>query len=57
MIEICSKIVYTLTNIKYTAVIVPHMGSATVKTRIDMSLTAAQNILNGLEDKPLVYEL
>ncbi|XP_043803991.1 glyoxylate reductase/hydroxypyruvate reductase-like isoform X1 [Apis laboriosa] len=39
------------------AIIVPHMGSATVKTRIDMSLTAAQNILNGLEDKPLVYEL
>ncbi|OAD54394.1 Glyoxylate reductase/hydroxypyruvate reductase [Eufriesea mexicana] len=39
------------------AVIIPHMGSATVKTRIDMSLTAAQNILNGLENKPLVYEL
>ncbi|CAL7951696.1 unnamed protein product [Xylocopa violacea] len=39
------------------AVIIPHMGSATVKTRSDMSLTAAQNILNGLEGKPLVYEL
>ena len=39
------------------AVIIPHMGSATVKTRTDMSITAAQNILNGLEGKPLVYEL
>ncbi|XP_076754164.1 glyoxylate reductase/hydroxypyruvate reductase [Xylocopa sonorina] len=39
------------------AVIIPHLGSATVKTRNDMSLTAAQNILNGLEGKPLVYEL
>ncbi|KZC10382.1 PREDICTED: glyoxylate reductase/hydroxypyruvate reductase-like [Dufourea novaeangliae] len=39
------------------AVIVPHLGSATVKTRRDMSIAAAQNILNGLEGKPLVYEL
>ena len=39
------------------AVIIPHLGSATVKTRRDMSTTAAQNILNGLEGKPLVYEL
>ncbi|XP_076164204.1 glyoxylate reductase/hydroxypyruvate reductase [Ptiloglossa arizonensis] len=39
------------------AVIIPHLGSATVKTRRDMSITAAQNILNGLEGKPLVYEL
>ncbi|KAG7208619.1 hypothetical protein KM043_014826 [Ampulex compressa] len=39
------------------AVVLPHLGSATVKTRNDMSSTAAQNILNGLENKPLVYEL
>lgn len=39
------------------AVIVPHLGSATLKTRTNMSIAAAQNILNGLEGKPLVYEL
>ncbi|KOC67667.1 Glyoxylate reductase/hydroxypyruvate reductase [Habropoda laboriosa] len=39
------------------AVIIPHLGSATIKTRVDMSLAAAQNILNGLEGKPLLYEL
>ncbi|KAK9300763.1 hypothetical protein QLX08_006630 [Tetragonisca angustula] len=39
------------------AVVIPHLGSATVKTRNDMSFTAAQNILNGLEGKPLIYEL
>ncbi|XP_018373739.1 PREDICTED: glyoxylate reductase/hydroxypyruvate reductase-like isoform X2 [Trachymyrmex cornetzi] len=37
--------------------ITPHIGSATIKTRNDMSIIAAQNILNGLEDKPLVYPL
>ncbi|KAL2734425.1 glyoxylate reductase/hydroxypyruvate reductase-like [Vespula squamosa] len=39
------------------AVIIPHLGSATIKTRNDMSIIAAQNILNGLDGKPLVYEL
>ncbi|KAI4494933.1 PREDICTED: glyoxylate reductase/hydroxypyruvate reductase-like isoform X1 [Polistes canadensis] len=39
------------------AVLLPHLGSATVKTRSDMSIVAAQNILNGLAGKPLVYEL
>ncbi|XP_046734069.1 glyoxylate reductase/hydroxypyruvate reductase-like [Diprion similis] len=39
------------------AVIIPHLGSATVKTRSDMATTAAQNVINGLEGKPLVYEL
>ncbi|XP_012227776.2 glyoxylate reductase/hydroxypyruvate reductase isoform X1 [Linepithema humile] len=39
------------------AVIVPHLGSATIKTRNDMSTIAAQNILNGLEGKPLIYPL
>ncbi|XP_029163815.1 glyoxylate reductase/hydroxypyruvate reductase-like [Nylanderia fulva] len=39
------------------AEIIPHLGSATIKTRNDMSRVAAQNILNGLEGKPLVYPL
>lgn len=39
------------------AVIIPHLGSATVKTRNNMGIVAAQNILNGLDGKPLVYEL
>lgn len=37
--------------------IMPHLGSATIKTRNDMSIIAAQNVLNGLEGKPLVYPL
>ncbi|XP_033228469.1 glyoxylate reductase/hydroxypyruvate reductase-like isoform X2 [Belonocnema kinseyi] len=39
------------------AVILPHLGSATVKTREDMAMIAAQNIINGLEGKPLPYPL
>lgn len=41
----------------FFVVIIPHLGSATTKTRNDMSIIAAQNILNGLDGKPLVYEL
>ncbi|XP_057327058.1 glyoxylate reductase/hydroxypyruvate reductase-like [Microplitis mediator] len=37
--------------------IVPHIGSATVKTRNDMAVVAAQNIINAMEGKPLVYPL
>lgn len=37
--------------------ILPHLGSATVKTRNDMATVAAQNIINGLDGKPLVYPL
>ncbi|XP_032671098.1 glyoxylate reductase/hydroxypyruvate reductase-like [Odontomachus brunneus] len=37
--------------------ILPHLGTATLKTRNNMSITAAQNILNGLEGKSLVYPL
>ncbi|KAL0099233.1 hypothetical protein PUN28_020066 [Cardiocondyla obscurior] len=37
--------------------IVPHLGSATIKTRTDMAIIAAQNIVNGLEGKPLVHSL
>lgn len=44
-------------NFYLIAEIIPHLGSATIKTRNDMSTIAAQNILNGLEGKPLVYPL
>lgn len=37
--------------------IVPHQGSATVKTRNSMSTIAAQNLLNALEGKPMIYPL
>ncbi|KAK0087195.1 hypothetical protein PV325_001564 [Microctonus aethiopoides] len=37
--------------------ILPHLGSATVKTRNDMATVAAQNIINGLDGKSLVYPL
>lgn len=35
-------------------VIIPHLGSATNKTRDDMAILAAQNILNALEGKPMI---
>ncbi|XP_063244144.1 glyoxylate reductase/hydroxypyruvate reductase-like [Bacillus rossius redtenbacheri] len=34
-------------------VVVPHLGSATLKTRTDMAVLAAQNIIAGLEGRPL----
>lgn len=34
-------------------VIIPHLGSATVRTRNDMAIIAAINILAGLSDKPM----
>lgn len=37
--------------------IIPHLGSATIKTRNDMSTVAAKNILNGLDGLPLIYPL
>lgn len=36
-------------------VLIPHLGSATNKTRDDMAILAAQNVLNGIEGKPLIY--
>jgi glyoxylate/hydroxypyruvate reductase len=36
-------------------VIIPHLGSATIRTRDDMSKTAALNILNGLSGNSMVY--
>ncbi|KAH0564420.1 glyoxylate reductase/hydroxypyruvate reductase-like [Cotesia glomerata] len=43
----------TLPNLE----IVPHIGSATVRTRNNMAIVAAQNLINALEGKPLVYPL
>ncbi|XP_051158686.1 glyoxylate reductase/hydroxypyruvate reductase-like [Leptopilina boulardi] len=39
------------------AVILPHLGSATVKTREEMSMIAAENIINALEGKPMPFAL
>ncbi|KAK0179593.1 hypothetical protein PV327_005331 [Microctonus hyperodae] len=44
---------FTLPNFE----ILPHLGSSTVKTRNDMATVAAQNIINALDGKPLVYPL
>ena len=41
----------------FFTVVIPHMGSQTVETRNDMAMAAAQNIINGFEGKPLLYEL
>lgn len=38
-------------------VILPHIGSATYKTRNTMSLLAANNLLAGLRGKPMPSEL
>lgn len=35
-------------------VLIPHLGSATNKSRDDMAILAATNVLNGIEGKPLV---
>ncbi|XP_071635018.1 glyoxylate reductase/hydroxypyruvate reductase [Temnothorax longispinosus] len=43
----------TLRNV----VIVPHLGSATTRTRNDMATVAAQNIINGLNNRDLVYAI
>lgn len=36
------------------AVIVPHLGSATIRTRDDMSVVAAHNVLAGIEGSPML---
>ncbi|XP_077271201.1 glyoxylate reductase/hydroxypyruvate reductase [Temnothorax americanus] len=43
----------TLRNVE----IVPHLGSATTRTRDDMAKVAAQNIINGLKGEDLVYAI
>ena len=35
-------------------VIVPHIASATIKTRFEMSRISAQNLINGIQGEPLV---
>ncbi|XP_075980124.1 glyoxylate reductase/hydroxypyruvate reductase-like [Anticarsia gemmatalis] len=37
--------------------ILPHMGSATIKTRDDMATIAAQNVLLGLDGKPMLFPM
>ena len=43
--------VLSLANVAIT----PHMGSSTVETRTAMALIAAENLINGLENKPLRF--
>ncbi|KYZ75964.1 D-glycerate dehydrogenase [Anaerosporomusa subterranea] len=43
--------ILTLDNV----VITSHMGSSTVETRTAMALIAAENLINGLENKPLRF--
>lgn len=38
-------------------VIIPHIGSATTKAREDMCILTAENIINGLQNKPLPAEV
>ncbi|GAE26371.1 glyoxylate reductase [Halalkalibacter wakoensis JCM 9140] len=35
----------------------PHIGSAAIETRLEMARLACENLVNGLEDKPLVHEV
>ncbi|KAG4080725.1 hypothetical protein HA402_013255 [Bradysia odoriphaga] len=35
-------------------VLIPHLGSATIKTREDMAILAAQNVLNGLAGEKMI---
>lgn len=44
---------FTLKN----CVITPHTGSNTIKSREDMALLAAKNVLNGIEGKKLEYQV
>lgn len=36
------------------AVIIPHLGTQTIKTTTEMGMVAANNILNALEGKPMI---
>lgn len=36
-------------------VLVPHLGSATKDTRDNMAIVSAQNVINGIEGKPMIY--
>lgn len=48
-----SHTLYTLKN----CLIVPHIGSATVKTRKKMAELACLNLLAGIEGKPLIHQV
>lgn len=38
-------------------VLTPHLGSAATKTRENMSIQSAQNLINGIEGRPMIYSL
>jgi len=40
-----------------SVIITPHVGSATYETRSRMAVMCAENILAGLEDSPLPYQV
>ncbi len=46
----------TLT-ISISLVLTPHLGSAATKTRDNVSILSAQNLINGLEGRPMIYSL
>lgn len=39
------------------SVLAPHLGSATYRTRDKMAVAAAQNLINALEGKQMIYPL
>lgn len=41
----------------FCAVVVPHLGSATVQTRDTMAVLAAQNVLNALQGTAMICPL
>ncbi len=43
----------TLSNL----VLVPHIGSASIKTRTQMAVLAAKNLVAGIQGKPLLHEV
>lgn len=40
-------------TIKFFSVVIPHLGSANIETRIEMAKLTADNIIAALENKPL----
>ena len=44
---------YLLVRNLFRCIILPHIGSATIETRVSMACLAARNLLNGLLGEPL----
>jgi len=49
----CSDPLLALDNV----VVVPHIGSASVATRVKMAIMAAENVIAGLEGRPLPHQV